>query len=193
MRVILFALACYSVFFTLPGFVEYCFFLDGVESQKIWGAYVISGPGDTNVLTRVFDRVKKPKYTSPKETREGKFVIEVGETQTYELCFKALDFEDKIVSFEFSQDTLIAKNQPANQDEFDPLTDDIEALSKSLESVYMNIQFYERREKVHRDITEKTCDNILWSVLIKIVVLCVLSLTQVVVLKGLFNQEKTRV
>lgn len=193
MRVLLFAISCYALTFTLPGFTEYCFSIEAIAPQVIWGAYIVSGDGDTNVLARVFDSKKKPKYASAKTTREGKFEIKVAESQMYELCFRALDAEEKEVGFEFSKDLNINEFTFPKGDEFEPLNDDISLCSHRLDEVYRNLEFYESRERVNRDLTERTCDNILWSVLLKIIVLCGLSLTQLYVLQGFFNMDKLRV
>ena len=172
--------------------MEFCFTIDGKESSKIWGAYIVSGSEDTKVLTRLFDANRKTLYTSSKSSREGKFETTVTVDQIYELCFKALDFSEKSISFEFSQESQIEEFALAKDDQFEPLNDDIQNLVKNLDTVYRNIHFYERRERVHRDLAEKTCDDLLWSVLIKIAVLCVLSLSQIYALKGFFT-DKIRV
>ena len=103
-----------------------------------------------------------------------------------------MDFSEKSISFEFSQESQIEEFALAKDDQFEPLNDDIQNLVKNLDTVYRNIHFYERRERVHRDLAEKTCDDLLWSVLIKIAVLCVLSLSQIYALKGFFT-DKIRV
>ena len=192
MRLSLLILSSYALFFTLPGYMEFCFTIDGKESSKIWGAYIVSGSEDTKVLTRLFDANRKTLYTSSKSSREGKFETAVTVDQIYELCFKALDFSEKSISFEFSQESQIEEFALAKDDQFEPLNDDIQNLVKNLDTVYRNIHFYERRERVHRDLAEKTCDDLLWSVLIKIAVLCVLSLSQIYALKGFFT-DKIRV
>jgi hypothetical protein len=180
-----------SLFTNLPGYTEYCFFIDGKAGQKIWGEYVISGEGDMNVLTRFFDSVKKPKYSSPKGTREGKFEFLLTNDEYHELCFKALDADVKVISFEFSQEDQVSTL--AAEDHFQPIEDEVKMTSRLLETVYRNLHFYERRERVHRDLTERTCDNILRSVLVKVVVLCGISLVQIYVLRGLFSSDKVRV
>ena len=180
-----------ALFTTLPGYTEYCFFVDGKSGQKLWGEYVISGEGDLNVLTRFFDSMKKPKYTGAKGTREGKFEFTLTSDEYHELCFKAQDGDPKVISFEFSQEDPVT--HLAAEDHFQPIEDEVKMTSRLLETVYRNLHFYERRERVHRDLTERTCDNILRSVLVKIVVLCCISLTQIYVLRGLFASDKTRV
>lgn len=190
-RVVYLALACYSLFIQLPGYTEYCFSIDGKKGQKLWGEYVVSGEGDVNVLTRFFNGMKKSVYVGPKGTREGKFEEVLKQDEFHELCFKALDADPKTISFEFSHEEQVT--DLAAEDQFLPLDDEIKLTSRLLETVYRNLHFYERRERVHRDLTEKTCDSILRNVLIKIVVLSCISLTQIYVLRGLFSGEKTRV
>jgi len=184
-------LACYSLFIQLPGYTEYCFSIDGKKGQRLWGEYVISGEGDLNVLTRFFDGMKKPKYTGAKGTREGKFESLLNQDEFHELCFKAQDADPKTVSFEFSHEEPVAVL--AAEDHFQPIEDEVKLTSRLLETVYRNLHFYERRERVHRDLSEKTCDNILRSVLVKISVLCGISITQIYVLRGMFSGEKVRV
>ena len=190
MRLLFLVISCYSLSFVLPGYTEYCFALDGIATQRIWGAYVISGVGDMNVVTRLFDSKKKLKFASEKTTREGKVDLIVTESQMYELCFKSTDYDEKSVSFEFSQNELSQVVTPVNNDGFEPLSDDLSESSNLLGGVYRNLQFYEERERIHRDLTERTCDSILWSVLSKIAVLCTISITQLCVFKGIFNMDK---
>ncbi|OMJ95954.1 hypothetical protein SteCoe_508 [Stentor coeruleus] len=193
MKTYLLLTSCLAMFFTLPGYMEYCFTIDGKASRKIWGAYVISGEGDMNVLTRFFNSQRKAKYTSQVNTREGKFEESIDKDETYEMCFKSQDGIEKIISFEFSQDMQIEEQSLAAEDHFQPLDDEIASSSQLLDTVYRNLHFYERRESAHRDLTERTCDYILLSVLIKIVVLCTLSLLQIYVLKNMFSSVKTSV
>ena len=193
MKILLLAIACYGISFTLPSYSQYCFLIDGEKSHKLWGAYVISGEGDKNVLASLYDNSQKILYTSPLDSREGKFEIEVSDPQLYKLCFTAHDRTEKTVSFEFSQELKIEEETLASDDQFSPINDDLAKSSKLLDTVYRNLHFYERRERAHRDLTERTCDNVLWSVLAKIIVLCILSLTQIYVLKGFFNMNKASV
>ena len=143
-----------------------------------------------NVLTRLFDSKKKIKFASESGTREGKLELIANENQLYELCFKSVDSDDKTVSFELSQNELSQVVTPVSNDGFEPLSDDLSESTSLLEGVYRNLQFYEERERINRDLTERTCDSILWSVLLKIAVLCGISLTQLYVLKGIFNMDK---
>lgn len=193
MRTYLLLASCLAMFFTLPGYMEYCFIIDGKASRKIWGAYVISGEGDMNVLTRFFNSQRKAKYISQAGTREGKFEEAIDNDEMHEMCFKSQDGTEKIVSFEFSQDMQIEEQNLAAEDHFQPLDDEVASASKLLDTIYRNLHFYERRESVHRDLTERTCDYILWSVLIKIVVLCTLSLLQIYVLKNMFSSAKVSI
>ncbi|OMJ70424.1 hypothetical protein SteCoe_31610 [Stentor coeruleus] len=190
MKILLIISSCLGVFFMLPGYMEYCFSIEGKASRKIYGAYVISGLGDMNVLTRFFNSQSKAKYLSPKNTREGKFETVLNIDEMHELCFKSLDNEVKTISFEFSQDEYIQEQSLAGEDQFQPINDEVSLASKLLETIYRNLHFYERRERTHRDLTENTCDNILLSVLIKILVLCFLSFIQLYVLIRLINTNK---
>lgn len=193
MKTLVLISSCLAMFFTLPGHTEYCFSLDGKTSQKLWGAYIISGEGDMNVLSRLYNSQRKAKYISPKKTREGKFDIILDHDETYNFCFKSLDSYTKTISFEYSQDENKEELILAGEDQFQPINDEVLTASSLLESIYRNLHFYERRERVHRDLTEKTCDSILLSVLIKIIILCLLSLIQIYVLKSLFNTNKTKI
>ena len=190
MRFLFLAISCYGLSFVLPGQTEYCFSIDGIATRRIWGEYIISGVGDMNVLTRLFDSKKKIKFASESGTREGKLELIANENQLYELCFKSVDSDDKTVSFELSQNELSQVVTPVSNDGFEPLSDDLSESTSLLEGVYRNLQFYEERERINRDLTERTCDSILWSVLLKIAVLCGISLTQLYVLKGIFNMDK---
>lgn len=190
MKILLLISSCLGVFFMLPGYMEHCFSIEGKATRKIWAAYIVSGNGDMNVLTRFFNSQGKAKYLSPKNTREGKFETTLDIDEMHELCFKSLDNEEKTISFEFSQDEHIEQQSLAGEDQFQPLNDEVSIASKLLETIYRNLHFYERRERIHRDLTEKTCDNILWSVLIKVLVLCSLSFIQLYVLKRLINTNK---
>ena len=72
----------------------------------------------------------------------------------------------------------------------DPLRGSFKNLGKSLDTVFMNLQFYERREIVHRDLAELTCDRVIYSAIIKIAVLFLISLAQIFSLRYLFSSNK---
>ena len=138
MRFLFLAISCYGLSFVLPGQTEYCFSIDGIATRRIWGEYIISGVGDMNVLTRLFDSKKKIKFASESGTREGKLELIANENQLYELCFKSVDSDDKTVSFELSQNELSQVVTPVSNDGFEPLSDDLSESTSLLEGVYRN-------------------------------------------------------
>ena len=99
-----------------------------------------------------------------------------------------MDKVEKTISFEFGLDD-------DNQDEesllgtenIDPLSNSLRDLGKQLDGVYRNIHFYQRREKVHRDLTEQTCDRVMMSAVIKMVVLALVGFLQIYILRGFFS------
>ncbi|OMJ74094.1 hypothetical protein SteCoe_27080 [Stentor coeruleus] len=167
-----------------------CFYQYVNSGNELNGAYVISGEKDQNVLTTLKDPNGKIIYTSPIRSREGKFDFKAENDSKYKLCFQSADATTKSISFEmYSQDGLQEENF-ATQDEVAPLRSSFRKVSRSLDTVYRNIQFYERRERTHRDLTETTCDRVLFSGIIKMVVLALISLSQIWMMRSLFNSKR---
>lgn len=188
--ILLFALAN-SISLTIEGKGTIkCYYQYVNSGNELNGAYVISGEKDQNVLTTLTDPNGKTLYKSPMRSREGKFDFKADKDSKYKLCFQSADATPKSISFEmFSQDGLQEENF-ATQDEVAPLRASFRKVSKNLDTVYRNIQFYERRERTHRDLTETTCDRVLFSGVIKMVILALISLSQIWMMRSLFNNKR---
>ena len=175
-----------AVYFSLPGHKEQCFKLTVGKGNKFYGAFIVSGKGDENVITRVFSPDGKVDFQSPRKSREGHFEIVSSNGGDHKLCFKSIDSNKKIISFEFDNRPEIELDKLAT--EVEPLAIKLSGVSAQLDTVYRNIHFYERRERVHRDLIEQTCDRVLWSALLKFLVLTLVVGGQVFVFRGLFNK-----
>ncbi|CAG9321168.1 unnamed protein product [Blepharisma stoltei] len=186
-------ISCHASFFTLPPRVETCFQLTTAKGSDIWGAYVISGEGDTKVITRVHKPDGIIIWQNPRDTREGSFDFVSENGGKYKLCFRTMDSLAKTVSFEFnSQDKTQFKELP-KEEEIGPINDGLTKMNKELDKIYRNIHFYQRREKVHRDLAERTCDRVLWTVLIKIAVLVLISFSQIYMLRKFLEPKGSRI
>jgi len=185
-RWLLMCISVNAVYFSLPGHKEQCFSLSVGKGNKLYGAFIVSGKGDENMIARVFSPDGKVDYQSPRKSREGNFEITSDSGGKHKLCFKSIDSNTKNVSFEFDTRPEIEVDKLAT--EVEPLTLKLTGVSAQLDTVYRNIHFYERRERVHRDLIEQTCDRVLWSALLKILVLATVVAAQVVVFRGLFNK-----
>lgn len=170
-----------AIFFELKE--DQCFKEYVVQDQEFWSNYVISGKGDQNVLVQVFSPDKVVLYKSSPKSRQGTFNYVATQSGYYELCFSLLDKQPKTVSINFSSEV---QEDWATEGEIEPLRNNLKHLSRNLDTVFRNINFYERREKIHRDLTERTCDRVLWSGVFKILVLCGISFTQVIMLTKFF-------
>jgi len=187
---VLLAGVCQGLFFTLEGNSEKCFSLRVRKGHEFWAAYVISGKGDRNVLTQIFESDGSIQYASPKKSREGSLELVSGKGGLHQMCFKALDRHSKTVSFEFTSQEEAEEGSLATEEELTPLRNGLKQLSKKLDSVYRNLHFYERRERIHRDLIEQTCDRVLWAGLSKMLVLISVSCLQVYLLRGFFEGKK---
>jgi hypothetical protein len=152
-------------------------------------SYVVSGEKEHNVITTVMDTRGLIAYNNPPMTREGKFEAKASSSGVYRLCFQSKDASPKSISFDFYLQDGLQEEKMATQDEINPIRSNFRRLSRNLDTVYRNIQFYERREKTHRDLAEQTCDRVLFSGLIKIVVLFLVSIGQAYILRGFFNNK----
>ena len=152
-------------------------------------SYIVSGEKEHNVITTVMDPRGKVVFNNPPMTREGKYEAKSSGVGNYRLCFQSKDSSAKSISFDFYLQEGLQEEKMATQDEINPMRTNFRKLSRNLDTVYRNIQFYERREKTHRDLAELTCDRVLISGLIKIVVLFVVSVGQGFILRGFFNNK----
>ena len=185
--------SAYAMYFVLPGQNSQCFGINVTTGHKIWGDYVISGFGEDKVMTRVTTPSKRIEYEGAPLSSEGKFEIAAKETGVYDLCFNNLDSNPNVISFDYSHWDLADSEGLASEEHLKPLEDELRVLSKKLDSVYRNINFYERREKTHRDLIERTCDRVLWSVLGKIVILSSIAFTQIYMLKTTFDDKGPKI
>ncbi|CAG9335902.1 unnamed protein product [Blepharisma stoltei] len=181
----------HALFFNLPGKTEQCFAVTVSRGAELWGVYIVSGEGDQNVLARVTGPDGRVHFQSKPKAREGSFELTPEPTGDYRLCFQAKDSRQKTISFEFSSQEKVVEDKLATEEEMTPLKETLKQLSRNLDSVYRNIHFYERREKIHRDLAERTCDRVLWSAMGKIFVLCVISLMQIFMLRSFFDSKKS--
>jgi hypothetical protein len=98
-----------------------------------------------------------------------------------------------VISFDYRHWDLADSEGLASEEHLKPLENELRVLSNKLDSVYRNINFYERREKTHRDLIERTCDRVLWSVLGKIVILSSIAFTQIYMLKTTFDDKGPKI
>jgi hypothetical protein len=180
-----------ALYFTLPGYQQLCFGLTVGKGGSFHGTYVISGQGERNVLVRVVAPGGIVQFTSPPRTSEGSFDLTSTEGGTHDLCFRVADSTQKTIAFEYSA-SEIKEAELATEMELDPLQDSIAVMAKSMDKVYRNIHFFERRERVHRDLAERTCDRVLWSALVKMFVLAIITCLQVYVLRGFFDSKTSK-
>lgn len=181
----------HALYFTLPGYQQLCFGLTVGKGGSFHGAYVVSGQGERNVLVRVVAPEGTVQFTSPPRSNEGSFELTSSEGGTHNLCFRVADSTQKTIAFEYTA-AEAKEAELATETELDPLQDSISAMAKSMDKVYRNIHFFERRERVHRDLTERTCDRVLWSALVKMFVLAIITCVQVYVLRGFFDSKTAK-
>ena len=137
------------------------------RTKELWGAFLISGDSEKNVQVALYDPKNIVEYLSDANAREGKFNIKKPSLGVHRLCFKSLDSSMKSVNFEI-------KSEESNTDllaldeEIEPFQQSLSTLSRNVETVNRNLHFFQRREKVHRDISERNCDRILWAAGFKI-------------------------
>jgi len=181
----------HALYFTLPGYQQLCFGLTVGKGGSFHGAYVVSGQGERNVLVRVVAPEGTVQFTSPPRSNEGSFELISSEGGTHNLCFRVADSTQKTIAFEYTA-AEAKEAELATETELDPLQDSISVMAKSMDKVYRNIHFFERRERVHRDLTERTCDRVLWSALVKMFVLAIITCVQVYVLRGFFDSKTAK-
>lgn len=182
MRLIsLLGLCVSALYFPLDYRQERCIGLDLTLNQAFSGAYIVSGQGENNVMVRVETPSRQVLYHSPPKTREGKFELISTEKGKHRLCFKAFDRWPKNVSFEFT--TPKGEKELLTDQELLPLYEETIAMRKGYDTIQRNIRFTKQQEITHRDLTERTCDRVLWCALLKIAVLVFVSGVQVVVLR----------
>lgn len=180
----------HALYFTLPGYQQLCFGLTVGKGGSFHGTYVVSGQGERNVLVRVVAPGGIVQFTGPPRTSEGSFDLTSAEGGTHDLCFRVADSTQKTIAFEYS--TTEIKEELATETELDPLQGSINLMAKFMDKVYRNIHYFERREVVHRDLTERTCDRVLWSALVKMFVLAIITCLQVYVLRGFFESKTSK-
>jgi hypothetical protein len=105
------------------------------------------------------------------------------------MCFRAADHIQKTVSFNFEieTDTHIDDDHLATEHAMEPIEDSLSHLRKQLEVVYRNLHFYRRRERVHRDLAESTCDRVVMTAVVKMIVLGMVGAIQIYILRGFFR------
>lgn len=181
----------HALYFTLAGYQQLCFGLTVGKGGSFHGAYVVSGQGERNVLVRVVAPEGTVQFTSPPRSNEGSFELTSAEGGTHNLCFRVADSTQKTIAFEYTA-AEVKEAELATETELDPLQDSIAVMARSMDKVYRNIHFFERRERVHRDLTERTCDRVLWSALVKMFVLAIITCVQVYVLRGFFDSKTAK-
>ena len=177
-----------ALFFTLP-FWEYCIALDVENSKDLWGAYVISGEGEKNVAIKLLDPQNTIEYTNVEDTREGKFHISNPKGGIHRLCFIPTDKLQKTVSFEMYTEESI-EGKLATDESIEPFHAALKKVSRNLEGIHRNFHFYQRREKIHREISERNCDKILWTAGFKFFILILISFLQLWGLKKILDSSK---
>ena len=182
----------WGLFFTLDPAVERCIGVHLPSKREFAGAYLFAGENEDNVLARVKSPQGYILHQSSSGVKEGKFELESKEEGIYRLCFRTKDLIQKIVSFEFAAKESKKDQEAVTDTELAPLTNGLRSMGRVFDAVYRNIHFYQLRERTHRDLTERTCDRILWSAVGKMVTLGALCLVQIYILKALFKAKESQ-
>lgn len=171
-----------ALYFPLDYRVERCLGIDLLSpTQAFSGAYMVSGQGENNVMVRVEAPSKHVLYHSTPKSREGKFDLVSEEPGRHRLCFKAFDRWPKNISFELQ--TTKPEPELLSDKELLPLLQDTVVMKRGYETIQRNIRFTKQQERTHRDLTERTCERVVWCALVKVVVLGLVAVLQVVVLR----------
>ena len=177
----------WGLFFPLEPRVERCVGVILAEKKEFAGAYLFTGENEQNVIARLKSPQGYILHQSSRGTKEGKFELESKEEGIYRLCFRATDNIQKIISFELAAKE--DKKDLVTDSELGPLTQGLRTMGRVFDLIYRNIHFYQLRERTHRDLTERTCDRILWSAIGKMATLGAICLVQVYILKSLFRAK----
>lgn len=180
----------HGLFFTLTPRTERCLTLSVGRDRAFYGAYIVTGKGEENVRVVVLDETGAIGYQSEARTREGTFDLVSKNGGVHRFCFKGFDSYPKVISFEFDLDEGHDEGDLIGEGQLEPLQHGVYDLSRNLQTVFRNIHFHEQRERVHRDLTERTCDRVLWSALVKMLSLSVISFSQIYMLKGYFDTNR---
>lgn len=191
-RIALLLVGVHALFFTLDPKLERCLGIPLPEKKGFTGAFLFTGENEENVIARVKSPNGYILYQSPRNVKEGKFDLESKEEGIYRLCFKATDNKTKIISFEMSEKDVKKDFDVVMETDMEPLTQGLRAMGRVFDLIYRNIHFYQLRERTHRDLTERTCDRILWSAIGKMVTLGAICLIQISILKNLFNAKASQ-
>ena len=167
-----------GIFFQLTSKSEYCIGNFVRNSKELWGAYVISGEGEKNVKVTLYDPKNVVEFLSDENSREGKFKVKKPSSGNHRLCFLSSDDLVKSISFEVKTDSAPV-DVITVEEQVEPLEIGLRQAGRNMESVYRNLHFYSRREKVHRDISERNCDKILWAAILKITSLVTITVLQI--------------
>lgn len=179
-----------SVFITINSKTEHCIGHFVKSSPELWGAYVISGEGEKNVKVTLYDPKNIVEYISDEDTREGKIKVKKPSSGMHRLCFRSSDTNSKSISFELKSESSSVETVTV-EEQVEPLEIGLRQVSRNMESVYRNLHFYQRREKTHRDISERNCDKIMWAAIVKITCLVTITLLQIWGLTHVLNQTSS--
>lgn len=180
-----------ALYFTLPGNSKRCISETLQVGDVLSGDYLISGVAEQLVLTRLFSPNGEIAHKNLIGKPEGHFDLTAQSDGEYKLCFQAFDRAQKSVSFHLGK--VEKKEELASEKDIDPLEDSIGEMSVRVDRILRNVKFFQRREKVHRDLTEKTCENVVWSALAKIVVLVCVAVAEVTILLRGFQKGSSKV
>ena len=179
-----------AVFFSLPSHQPLCIGVDVKKSKDLWGAYVVSGIGDKNTVVTLKDPKNVVEFVNDPSSRDGKFHIHKPIAGVHYLCFKATDGEPKTISFDLCTEEP-KEGKLATEEELEPFEASLKKITRGVENVSRNLHFYQRREKVHRDLSERTCDRVLWVAGFKIFALASISVLQIYALKKILSSSNS--
>lgn len=179
----------WGLFFTLEAKLERCVGVALDSKKEFTGAYLFTGENEQNVIARLKSPQGYILHQSQRGVKEGKFELTSKEEGIYRLCFRATDNTQKIISFELAAKEDKKELAVVTDTELEPLTNGLRAMGRVFDLIYRNIHFYQLRERTHRDLTERTCDRILWSAVGKMVSLGAICLVQIYILKSLFKAK----
>lgn len=177
-----------SLFFQLNGNSESCIGHHVKKSKELWGAYMVSGLSEKKVQVTMYDPKSVIEYISDPESSEGKFSVKKPSLGVHRLCFKSLDSNQNSVSFEIKSEERNTDSLVLD-DEIEPFEVSLRQLSRQVENVNRNLHFFKRREKIHRDISERNCDRIKWAAILKIICLITVAICQAWGLTYLLNKS----
>ncbi|KAJ4459356.1 putative copii-coated vesicle protein [Paratrimastix pyriformis] len=179
------ALSVQALTFTVKPSSSSCYFEDLQPGDRLSGTFQVMKGGSLDIDAKIYAPDGGVIYTADKK-QEDRFSFGVQQGGPYKFCFANVmsTFTPKVVNFQVHIEGRVDPKKPK---EISELEKQVKRLSEGLTAIRNEQDYMRNRERTHRNTSESTNARVMWWAFAEIIVLIIVSISQILYLRRFFE------